>query len=295
MISLDTNRSEPSQYDDRAVEYDPSYVNMQPTPEIISEYSPRPMPRITEVQTGRTKLHRLLDEVLDKADSDDPYNPDSDAERLRRRRQRRRNGSISNDRPSPVSNPSIPHKPVVAQVSERPDPSIVRLRHNPYEAGDRAHDISRFAPVELRPKLTDDDERANQYSSRSNPPLFFDDATIADRAATATNAYANPKRFGKTRIETDEQAAMRYEGGRIDRRQHKFAGDAVYVDTPKNRDDYRVQARTAWVDPDTDRDSLVSNDYLSAKRSAANTRNIISSIHGELQHISKPSSGDYLA
>lgn len=277
------------------VEYDPSHVNIQPAPEIISEYSPRPMPRKADVQTGRTKLHRLLDEVLDQADSDDPYNPDSDAERQRRRRQRRRNPSVSHEQSSPTANPAIPHRPVVAQVSDRPDPSLVRLRYNHYEAGDRAHDISRFTPVELRPKPTDDNERANQYSSRSNPPIFFDDSTIADRAATATNAYANPKRLGKTRIETDNQAAMRFDGGRIDRRQHKFAGDAVYIDTPKDRDGYRVQARTAWVDPDTDRDSLVSNDYLSAKRSVANTRNIISSIHGELQHISKPSSGDYLA
>ena len=292
MISLDTNRSEASQHDNRAYEYDPSHINLQPAPEIVGDYSPRATPRSTEVQTGRAKLHRLLDDVLDNADSDDVYNPDSDVERLRRRRQRRRNPSISNDQQPPT----IPHTPVVAQVSDRPDPSLVRLRYNPYEAGDRAHDIARTAPVELRPKVSTDDERSTQHSSRSNPPLFFDETTIADRAATATNAYANPKRYGKTRIETDQQAAMRYDGGRVDRRQHKFAGDAVYVDTiPKNRDGYRVQAHTVWVEPDTDHDSLVSNDYLAAKRSVANTRNIMSSIHDELQHISKPSSTDYLA
>lgn len=298
MIYLDTNRSEPSQYDNRAYEYDPSHINLQPAPENTSDYSPRGTPRTTEVQTGRAKLHRLLDDVLDKADSDDVYNPDSDVERRRRRRQRRRHNSISNDQQqSPIARPSIPHTPVVAQVSDRPDPSLVRLRYNPYEAGDRAHDISRAAPVELRPKVPIDDERSNQFSSRSNPPLFFDDTTIADRAATATNAYANPKRYGKTRVETDQEAAMRYDGGRVDRRQHKFTTDAVYIDTlPKNRDGYRVQARTVWVDPDTDHDSLVSNDYLTAKRSAANTRNIMSSIQGELQHNSKPSSSrDYLA
>lgn len=294
---LDTNRSESSQYDNRAFEHDPSHINIQPATEITSNYSPRSMPKTTEIQAGRMKLHHLLDEVLDRADSDEVYNPDSDSERLKRRRQRRRRYSISNDQRSPSPHPEIPHVPVIPQVTERPDPSLVRLRYNHYEAGDRAHDISRLAPVELKLKDTTDDQRYNQYSSRSNPPLFYDDTTIADRAATATNAYANPKRYGKTRVETDREAAMRRDGGQIDRRQHKFESDAVYVDTiPKNRDTYRVQARSAWVEPDTDINLVGTNDYFMAKRSVANTRNIISSIHDELQHISGPSSSrDYLA
>ena len=115
-------------------------------------------------------------------------------------------------------------------------------------------------------------------------------------AATATDAYANPKRFGKTRVETDQEAAMRHDGGRVDRRQHKFNDDAVYIDTmPKNQDGYRVQARTVWVEPDTDHDSFGNSNYHMAKRSVANTRNLISSIHNELQHISGTTSGDYHA
>jgi hypothetical protein len=245
---------------------------------------------------GRTKLHRLLDEVLDKADSEEIYNPDSDYERQKRRRQRRGIHSISNDQSTVPLEQQIPHIPVIPQVSERPDPSLVRLRYNPYEAGDRAHDISRFTPVELKPKYTTDDQRSNQYSSRSNPPLFYDDSTIADRAATATDAYAHPKRLGKTLLETDREAVMRHDGGQIDRRLHKFHGDAVYVDSiSKNHDGYRVQARSAWVEPETDHDSYGKTDYVNAKRSAANTRNLISSIYNELQHTSAPSSEDYHA
>jgi hypothetical protein len=294
---LDTNRSESYQYDNRTFEHDPSSINIQPVNDIVSKYSPQPTPKSTEIQVGRTKLHRLLDDVLDKADSDDAYNPDSDVERQKRRRQRRLNQSISNDQNTLLSNPQIPHIPVIPQVYERPDPSLVRLRYNPYEAGDRAHDISRLTPVELKPKYTTDDQRSTQYSSRSNPPLFYNDSTIVDRAATATNAYASPKRFGKTRLETDREAVMRHDGGRIDQRQHKFNDDAVHIDTiPRDRDAYRVQARTVWVEPDIDDDSLGKNDYNMAKRSVANTRNIISSIHDELRNIAgSTSSGDYHA
>jgi len=269
-------------------------LNIQPINEIISIHSPRPTSKTTEIEAGRTKLHRLLDEVLDKADSEEIYNPDSDIERKNRRRQRRRINSISNDlKPIPL-NEQIPHIPVIPQVSERPDPSLVRLRYNPYEAGDRAHDISRLTPVELKPKYSIDDQRSNQYSSRSNPPLFYDDTTIADRAATATDAYANPKRLAKARLETDREATMRHDGGRVDQRQHKFNEDTVYIDSiSKNRDEYRVQARTAWVEPDND--SLSRNDYLTARRSVANTKNIISSIHDELQHMNVSSLGDYHA
>jgi hypothetical protein len=89
---------------------------------------------------------------------------------------------------------------------------------------------------------------------------------------------------------------MRHDGGRIDQRKHKFNDDAVYIDSiSKNRDGYRVQARTAWVEPEIDNDLFSKNDYLTARRSAANTRNIISSIHDELQHITIPSSDDYHA
>ena len=92
-------------------------------------------------------------------------------------------------------------------------------------------------------------------------------------------------------MENDRQAEMRHDGGQIDRRQHKFNDDGVYLDTiPKNRDGIRVQARTVWVEPETDNGSLVT-----AKRSIANTKTIISSIHDNLQHISVPTSDDYHA
>jgi hypothetical protein len=237
-----------------------------------------------------------LDEVLDKADSDEAYNPDSDAERQKRRRQRRRVNSITNDQNPPILKPQVPHIPVIPQVSERPDPSIVRLRYNPYEAGDRAHDISRLTPVELKPKYSTDDQRSTQYSARSNPPLFYDESSIVDRAATATDAYAHPKRFGKARLETDREATMRHDGGRIEQRQHKFNGDAVHIDSiPRNQNSYRVQARAVWVEPDLDDDSFEKRDFHSAKRSLANTRNIISSIQDELHHFPGSKSGDYHA
>ncbi len=150
--------------------------------------------------------------------------------------------------------------------------------------------------MELKPKYITDDQRSTQYSSRSNPPLFYDESSIVDRAATATDAYANPKRFGKTRLETDHQADIRHDGGRIDQRQHKFHDDAVHIDTiPRNRDSYRVQARAVWIEPDTDNDSFEKNDFRTAKRSITNTRNIISSIHNELQHIPGSTFGDYHA
>jgi hypothetical protein len=284
----------PAPYDNRAYEHDPSTINFQPSNEIISSHSPRRMPQTAEVARGRTKLHRLLDEVLDKADTNEEYNPDSEIERQRRRRQRRRAHSISDDQRN-IPTQQIPHIPVIPQVHERPDPSLVRLRYNPYEAGDRAHDISRIPPVELKPKYPNDDQSYKQYSSRSNPPLFYDDSNIADRAATATNAFATPKRIGKTLLETDREATMRHDGGQIDRRQHKFTNDAVYVDTiSRNRDGYRTQARPAWADLDTDNEPSARSDYMTARQSVANTRNIISSINNELQHIAYPSN-DYHA
>lgn len=289
MFFLDTNRSGPYQYDNR------SNISVSSADDIISN---RSAPS-SEIEVGRTKLHRLLDEVLDKADSEAAYNPDSETERQKRRRQRRRMPSISNEpKILPVNNlnQQIPHIPVVAQVSERPDPSLVRLRYNPYEAGDRAHAISRLPPVELKPKYEPSDQRSNQYSSHSNPPLFYDDSTIPDRASTGTDAYGNPKRLAKTRVETDQEAMMRHHGGHIEQRQHKFNDDAVHIDTiSKNRG----QPRTAWVEPEIHNNLPRRNDYrdeyIMAKRSVLNTKNIISSIHDELQQIVSPKTDDYHA
>ncbi|CAF1161831.1 unnamed protein product [Adineta steineri] len=295
---LGTHRS--GQHDNRAFEYDRSNANTPPANEILSTHSSHRTLHSPEIEAGRTKLHRLLDEVLDKADSEEIYNPDSDAERQKRRRQRRRLPSTS-DEPKilPINNnnqPQIPHIPVIPQVSERPDPSLLRLRYNPYEAGDRAHDISRLKPVELIPKYDIKDPNSHQYTSRSNPPLFYDDSNIADRSATATDTFANQKRIAKTRLETDHEAIMRHNGGHIDQRQHKFHNDGVSIDSiSKNRG----QTRIAWDEPDINNDLSKRTDYrdeyIMAKRSVLNTKNIISSIHDELQHIVLPTSGDYHA
>ena len=243
-------------------------------------------------------MHRLLDEVIDQAKSEERYDPDSDRERLKRRQQRRRAHSNSDESHySPIQNDpqQKPHIPVVAQVTERPDPQIIRLRFNPYEAGDRAHAISNFEPVELRPKFSYDDSdvtpRYARSTYRSDPALYFDDSNIADRAATATDVYGSPRRRPRTLLETDREAEMRHDGGHVDRRSHLFQDDGVYVDSISKT---RGPPRPAWIDP-----AAANNDYrdeyLTAKRSVVNTRNIISSIHDELQNIVFPASDNYQA
>lgn len=297
-IFLDTNRSGSYQYNNQAFEHDLSNINIQPAQEIISTESPRRMPPTSDIQTGRSTLHRLLDEVLDKAESEESYNPDSERERQKRRRQRRRVHSVSNDdKIQPVSSrsepvPDVRHTPVIPQVSERPDKSTIDLHYNPYEAGDRASEIARFKPVELKPKYPIDDYQTHQYSARSNPPLFFDESTLADRSATATDAYSNRKRIAKTRIETDREAMMRYENGQIDPRKHKFNDQDIYIDsTSKDHNGYHAQPRNAWIESET-KNSDYRDEYKSAKKSVLNTKSIISSINDGLQQMSYPRSSD---
>ncbi|CAF1158480.1 unnamed protein product [Adineta steineri] len=59
------------------------------------------------------------------------------------------------------------------------------------------------------------------------------------------------------------------------------------------------QTRIAWDEPDINNDISKTTDYrdeyIMAKRSVLNTKNIISSIHDELQHIVLPTLGDYHA
>ncbi|CAF4393348.1 unnamed protein product, partial [Rotaria magnacalcarata] len=77
--------------------------------------------------------------------------------------------SISDDRkPLPIDNKhqQIPHVPIIPQVSERPDRSIIHLHYNPYEAGDRAHDLANLPPVEFKRKYSIDEPQNNQQSSR---------------------------------------------------------------------------------------------------------------------------------
>jgi hypothetical protein len=101
---------------------------------------------------------------------------------------------------------------------------------------------------------------------------------------------------------------MRHNGGRGPYRQHKFDGNAVYIDTiPKNRDETRVPIHNAWAERNENNDNFfhlnpsdLNNDYhdeyMLAKQSVASTKNLISSIHDDLQQIvSEPLSEHYHA
>ena len=245
-------------------------------------------------------MQRLIDGAFDPTSGEEVYDPDSLTEQQKRRRQRRRIYSIQDESQPPTARPQTQqshHIPVIAQVAERPDPSLVHLHYNPYEAGDRAHDISRLPPIELRPKYSNDgSEIIQRRSQRSHPPLYYHESPIADRAATATNAYGAPKRLGRSLLETDGEAMMRHQGGRVDQRQHVFHNDGVYVDTiSKNPGEHRVRARAVWVEPDMPARNDYRDEYTIAKRSVVNTKNAIASIHDELQQIAFPPSKHYHA
>ena len=207
--------------------------------------------------------------VKDKPDDSPRSNDETD--RIHRRRQRRQN--LGNE--ISTQTPTIPHTPVRAAVIERPDPSSLNLRWNPYEAGDRAYEISRLKPVTLVPKQIE--IQSNSSSIRSSRNVNFhpmlDDLALPDRAATATDAFATRKRPAKTILETDQQATMRTE---TNRRAHHFHDDAVYVNSISKNSrpkDYR-------------------DEYLMAKQSVVNTKNILSAIRGDLETIADPNSGD---
>lgn len=267
---------------------------------------------MSEIEAGRTKLHRLLDEVLDKAEPNPSYDPDSETEQRRRRRQRRRIHSVSYDPRNPLipyDHQQIPHTTMIPRVSERPDPSLLRLHHDPYEAGDRAYEIEHAIPVVLTPKYPSDDHdigpRYPQSSYRSNPPLFYDDSVSANRAMSAADIYG-----AQRRSDIDRDARIRPNA----QRQHRFDHDIVYIDTlPKNRDTTQVPVHNAWpVRDDTNENYFhlnptdITNDpskhhdyheeYITAKESVLKTKNLISSIHDELQQIvSPPSPNSYQA
>jgi hypothetical protein len=197
-------------------------------------------------------------------------------------------------------NQQLHHVPIIPHISERPDRSLLHLHYNPYAAGDRAHEIEQSIPVELRSRYAYDDNDIGQHytqsSHRSNPPLFYDD--------TATDGYGLQNR----------QARTRHNGDRSPHRQHIFNGDTVYIDTmPRNREETRVPIHNAWAQRDENNANFfhlnpsdLNNDfpkrndyheeYMMAKQSVVNTKNMISSIHDELQHIvSDPLSDNYHA
>lgn len=305
-----TRRTNTYQYENRAFEPDPSNGYTQSANGQIPVVNPsRSTSRISQIEAGRTQLHRLLDEVLDKAEPDQQYDPESESERQQRRRQRRRIHSASYDPRNPLihnDEQQIPHTPMIANVSERPDPALLRLYNNPYQAGDYAHEIQRATPAVSRSRYASDDQDIEQHypqsSYRSNPPLFYDDSNIPNRPVTTTDSY-NTRRHP----DTDRNGFMPLNG----QRQHRFDQNAVYIDTiPKTRDGARVPVHNAWserdnrpngdffhLDPsDVTNDYPPRNDYrdeyMMAKRSVVSTKNLISSIHDELQQIVSPSSTD---
>ena len=230
---------------------------------------------VSDISAGRTQLHRLLDEVLDKADTTDVYNPDSLAERQRQYQQRNKvtPGSYEQRHPPSIDGrQSNRHEPMFAPVTQRPDPALLQSRLNPYEAGDRAYEVERLTAVELKPKYDSDEITV---ASRYSPSSFHSNARLYYDA-----------------VHPNEQ------------RPHRFHNGTVYVDTiPKNPDRLRAPIREAWtptggngqdnyfhINPsDLNADPMQRNDYrdeyIMAKRSVVSTKNLISSIHDELQNI----------
>jgi hypothetical protein len=316
LIILATRRSIPYQYDTQGFESDTLHTFIQPVNELNmyeklpGTHSSSRTAAMSEIEVGRTKLHRLLDEVLDKAEPNPSYDPDSESERQRRRHQRRRIHSASYDPRNPLishDHQQIPHTPMIPQISERPDPSLLRIHRDPYEAGDRAYEIQHAMPVVLTPKYSSSDldigQRYTQPSYRSNPPLFYDDSVLANRPVRATDIYGTQRH-----PETDRDARTHQSG----HRQHRFDHDIVYIDTlPKNRDGTQVPVHNVWPERDNNNENYFHlntsditsdptkrhdyhDEYMMAKQSVVSTKNLISSIHDELQQIvSHPKSNDY--
>ncbi|CAF4133719.1 unnamed protein product, partial [Rotaria sp. Silwood2] len=273
-------------------------------------------PQTSENEVGRARLHHLLDEVLDQAEPpNQPYATDSVNEQQRQRRQRRRIHSTSYDpRNTRIinDNEQIYHTPIMPRVSERPDSNLLRLHYDPYEAGDRIHDIEHSMPVVFKPKYPSDDNDIRKYYStssfRSNQPLFYDDSTLNNRdRITTMDPYGSQNRQARTRIETDREFMMRPNRDHIGQRQHKFDNDVVYIDTmPKHRDDTRVPIHDAWTESnDNTNDQLFHlnpsdlnkrhdyrDEYMLAKQSVVNTKNLVSAIHDDLQQIVFDQSSD---
>ncbi|CAF0811072.1 unnamed protein product [Didymodactylos carnosus] len=323
-----------------------------------SVHSPKRIPHQPEVEVGRTKLHHLLGEVLDKTDEEiDPF---SKSEMLKRRRQRRRASSNENNYGEDSSISIIEdrkqqqhHIPFIAPVTDRPDPNIMRLRYSPYDAGDRAAEISRSTSLRTRSKYPSDDEdippspSQTKYSQRTNNTLFINSVNnLPDRSMTSTDTFASQKRVPRTRIETSQEVLMRQNDTRnisdnsrersrtaesIDkRRQHTFDIEDVYVDSTKSNfpmnennklrqhisrtwEEDQQQVRQAPINDQKfgkiesqnrsylnpyevafDNRQLGRNDsrdkYLGARQSLVTTKNLISSIQGELKNITDVSS-----
>jgi hypothetical protein len=306
-VYLASNRFAPYSQDAAVYETERSHQWMQPGDAPgMSKQSPnmrsaRHQSPTSDVEQGRTKLHRLLDEVLDKADTtDEVQQPDFENKRQQRRRQRRniqfdgynqQDPSIHNDHGS-----NSRHTPIIAQVRERPDSTLTRVRYNPYEAGDRVYEIERVMPVPFLPKYA-----AEEKDLRTN----------YGPTSSRSNMQTEPDRMARSRPTSDHEG-MDYRGGQ---RPHKFDDDAVYIDTiPKHRMDTHPPVRTAWPDhagnqdsnysyvdsSDVNADPMKRNDYrdeyIMAKRSVVSTKNLISSIHDELQNIvSDPATDNYHA
>jgi len=77
-IILAPNRSNPYAYDNRVFHTETPNNLLRPIKDtniyehVSTTHSPRPPSQMSEIEAGRTKLHRLLDEVLDKAEQVQP-------------------------------------------------------------------------------------------------------------------------------------------------------------------------------------------------------------------------------
>lgn len=257
-----------------------------------------------DVESGRVRLHRLLDEVLDQADGSSEYNPDSIAEQRKRLRQRPRISTgvetPSNTKQTAID-PSQIHIPFVAQVQERPSPTVLQGYFNPYEAGDRMAEIARATPVELVPLDSIHDDDTPRRSSR---PVDLNQRLINPaRSMSSQPINRSPRDRRRSRLDVSRGPTVHLSG----RRPHRFDDEVVYVDSVNGRRRERtspISVQTAWnepsgqhqdkyfhispssvYDPQTDTRNDYRDEYLLAKRSVMNTKNLISSIQNELQHI----------
>ena len=261
-----------------------------------SAYRQHPTSQRTEIELGRIRLHRLIDEVLDQSELEQLNEINYDNARQRRRRQRRAQNSISYDPRNPLitnDDQQTSYTPVTFQVAERPESYLLRHHYDPYEAGDRVHDIRNAASARPRPRYVSDDNDLRQHypssSYRSRPPLFYDDLAI-------TGGSIHP--YSSRYLETGLDTMMQRHGPHARQRQHRFDNDTVYIDTiPKNRDSPRARVHdTRMQEREQNNDDNFREEYMTAKQGMINVNSLVSSAHANLQHIiSQPSSDEYHA
>lgn len=221
-----------------------------------STYGTRRSLRTPQTEAGRTKLHNLLDEVLDQAEPNQMYITDP-----------QRVAQQPNIHSVYPNNAQSHQTHIIPRVSERPDPAVTHYNYNPYEVGDRIHELEHALPA----YSADDNESRKRFVQQpyhSNSPLFYNDGSQRP-------------------------------GARGGQRLHKFNDDVVYIDTmPKTHDGARVPVPSTWIDEeenndgffhlnpsDLDRRNDFHDEYRLARQSVLNTKNMVSAIHDDLQQI----------